>query len=511
MTKKLTDQKVLADCGFLFGIEILSTIPYLFGLGFYTDDWSYQNILVRYSGSAIGTMFLEMIRSDANFIIRPVQLTYLVLSFKAFGRHTTPYHLFNSTVLGLVTVFLYLALMELCSERRLALVIALVFGLLPHYSTDRFFYTQGAVLSMAFAMIGLYALLKSGRASEQHSGSWVALGVFMLVLSILSYEVVLGLIVASLAAIAWCGYRDVRASRSHSLAMLGGVAIAAATLLTVGLLKTRVQSHISYHHHFFSHLGALTWHAIVEAVQFNFWTYGLHMPAVLATLYRRSAFTLPAFGLAVVITFLVAAYLWESKEPLEISPWRRSLWLIVLGFVLFGLGFVLFFASIRTNFSTAGLANRVEIASALGASCTLFAMAELACSVLNSQKMRIRIFAFTIGLICGINSLLVSGIAFFWVEAASEQSAILKSVVTHVPSLPHGSVLLLDGFCRYSGPGIVFETDWDATGAIQLALRDYSLASDVVSPNLRFLKDAVESNMYEQPEGHYSYGTDLFV
>ena len=105
----------------------------------------------------------------------------------------------------------------------------------------------------------------------------------------------------------------------------------------------------------------------------------------------------------------------------------------------------------------------------------------------------------------------MNGIAFFWVDAASQQSAILKSVVANVRSLPHGSVLLLDGFCRYSGPGVVFETDWDATGAIQLALRDYSLVSDVVSPNLHFEQGAVETTMYGEAERHYPYGNQLFV
>ena len=45
--------------------------------------------------------------------------------------------------LGLVTVFLYVALRELQTERRLAFVIVLIFGLLPHYSTDRFFTPRG--------------------------------------------------------------------------------------------------------------------------------------------------------------------------------------------------------------------------------------------------------------------------------------------------------------------------------------------------------------------------------
>ena len=77
--------------------------------------------------------------------------------------------------------------------------------------------------------------------------------------------------------------------------------------------------------------------------------------------------------------------------------------------------------------------------------------------------------------------------------------------------LPHGSVVLLDGFCRYSGPGVVFETDWDATGAIQLTLRDYSLLSDVVSPNLHFEQGAAETMMYGDVEGRYPYSNQLFV
>lgn len=511
MMKKLSDRPTLSDSAFLVGIEFISTMPYLFGLGFYTDDWSYQGTLAHYSGDDIGTMIREMIRSDPHFIIRPVQLAYLVLSFKVFGQNATLYHVFNSTVLGLATALLYLALRELQAERWVAFVIALIFALLPHYSTDRFFYTQGAVLSMAFAMLGLYALLRSGRALEQHSGNWVALAVSALLLSILSHEVFLGLIVASLGVIAWCRYRDVRASAPHALAKLGGVAIVTAVLFTVGLLKTRIQSQIIYHHHFFTHLLAYTWHAIVQAVLFNFWTYGLHMPGVLAALYRQSALTLPAFGSAGVIAGFVAAYLWKGMKMSAIPTRRTCLRLIVLGFVLFGLGYALFFPSIRVNFSTAGLDNRVEIASTLGASCTLVAMLGLACSLLKSNLARTRTFSLAVGLICGINSLAVSGIAFFWVDAASQQSAILKSAVSHVRSLPHGSVLLLDGFCQYLGPGIVFETDWDATGAIQREFHDPSISSDVVSQDMRFYGSYVETRYFGELERRYAYGNDLFV
>ena len=56
------------------------------------------------------------------------------------------------------------------------------------------------------------------------------------------------------------------------------------------------------------------WHAIVQAVLFNFWTYGLQMPAVLTALDRQSALTIPAFGSASVIALLVACLSMEGHE-----------------------------------------------------------------------------------------------------------------------------------------------------------------------------------------------------
>jgi hypothetical protein len=107
--------------------------------------------------------------------------------------------------------------------------------------------------------------------------------------------------------------------------------------------------------------------------------------------------------------------------------------------------------------------------------------------------------------------LVVSGIAFFWADASAQQAAILRSVATNVRSLPHESVLLLDGFCRYSGPGVIFETDGDASGAIRLTSGDFSLSGDVVSPNLHFADNGVETTMYGEEENQYAYGNHLFV
>jgi hypothetical protein len=293
---------------------------------------------------------------------------------------------------------------------------------------------------------------------------------------------------------------------------MGGIACTAAVLLLVMLAKFRRQRNVTYHGRFFTHIWGMVWHSVVQAFQFNLWTYFLHMPAVLASLYRHSALSFAAVATAAVLFCFVTAYLWWMMKPSEFPTRRTCMWLIAAGFGVFALGYCLFLSNIYTDFSSIGMSNRVEIGSAPGAACVLVGIAGLLCSALRSDVARAHMFSFAMGIICGVNCLVVNGITSFWADAASQQTEILRSVAVNVRSLPQGSVLLLDGFCRYSGPGIVFEEVFDATGAIQLTLGDFSLVSDVISPAMRFGETAVETSPDgQQFSDHYHYGDRLFV
>lgn len=502
-----------ADCLVLFAVVLVSALPYLFRLGFYADDWDYYGVVARYSGDGLFALVRWMIGADNHLLLRPVQLTFLVLGLKAFGLNAIPYILIISSLLGIATFLLYLTLREIQIERFVALAIAVTYGMLPHYSTDRFWVTANyAAFCMVFALLGIYALLISIRPGVKHPLRWVLLAAAAIVLSVLSYEVALGFVVASLAVIGWYVFtHGNRSSQRTSWLRLGYVAAPAAILMLVVIVKGRLETLLVYHHHLFKHFGALVWHALAQAVLFNFWTYGIHMPFLLVSLHRDSALSAPAFCTAAGIVSIVTAYLWRHMESAAIPDWRLCLWLILASFVLFGLGFVFYFPDLNSDFSGMGLESRSVIASALGAACALIAAVGLGCGLLKNTTIRIRAFSVTIGMVCGANILATYGIIHTWEDAAREQSLILNSVSAHVHSLPHGSVLLLDGFCPNLRYALVFYINSDTTGALYSVLKDRSLQGDVISRDAHFQADGVDMTLDGEPEGHYPYGDHLFV
>jgi hypothetical protein len=228
-------------------------------------------------------------------------------------------------------------------------------------------------------------------------------------------------------------------------------------------------------------------------------------------LYRHSAISGAAEIAAAIIACSVAAYLWRFMTPSGILTRTAALWLIVLGFVVFYLGFGLFFPNIGWDFSTAGSGNRVAIASAIGAACVLVGIVGLICSAIPGGLKQVRVFSIAMGLACGANCLVVSGIGSYWVDAGAQVKGIVNSLKEDVPTLPQGSTLLLDGFCRNRGPALLLVSDWDATGAVRIALADDSLTGDVVSDDATFGVTAVDTMMDGHPEGHYPYSDHLFV
>jgi hypothetical protein len=183
--------------------------------------------------------------------------------------------------------------------------------------------------------------------------------------------------------------------------------------------------------------------------------------------------------------------------------------LFAAGFVVFVLDYVPFFA-LKSNFSTDGVSNRVTIAAAIGAACVLTGGTMLLIRAVVPTKLQSLSFCGAIAAICGLNYVCIASFAECWAKAYIQQREIVLEVRKNV-NLPPGSTLLLDGFCRYVGPAPVFETWWDAGGALRIAYANDALKADVVSPNLEISDDAIRTTFYEKVEGRYVYGERFWL
>src|SRR4029453_2598788 len=109
----------------------------------------------------------------------------------------------NTTILFLGVSVFYFALLALTGRRLMSLATAAIYGVLPHYTTDRFWYANFcANLSMVFYFLSLYWDVKFLRFQGSRMWQWKTAASLSLVTSSLSYEVFMPLFLVNPVLIA---------------------------------------------------------------------------------------------------------------------------------------------------------------------------------------------------------------------------------------------------------------------------------------------------------------------
>ena len=180
------------------------------------------------------------------------------------------------------------------------------------------------------------------------------------------------------------------------------------------------------------------------------------------------------------------------------------------GILVFGLGYAIFLTNYNVQFTPAGIANRSAIAAALGAAMCIVGCIGGLVTPLSARRLRRVAFAVLVALFASSGFLIVNVIAERWIAAYDTEERVLTRIRQRFPTLPPHSTLLLDGICPYAGPAIVFESNWDLAGALQVFYHDATLVADVVTPRLTVGDDAVTTTIYQQ-RTKYRFGPGLFV
>lgn len=504
----------IQDCLFLSLVVLLSLILYVRGLGFYSDDWGYLGYL-RTSEDQSPIGLFHVLSGSANIRSRPVQALYQAGLYWLFGLHPLGYHLVNSGVLLAGVVLFYLVLRELNQGRVLTLTVPLVYGLLPHYSTDRFWYSAFMVsLSMALYFLSLYADLRMLRTRGIHIWSWKLLSILSLLGSTLSYDVFLPLFLLN-PLLLWYRARQLYGSTPRKQLIQANWAVLFGSnlfiLMLVVVFKALTASRLSR----LEPISHSVWFAklIAKALIVSYGDYGLGLPSVTLKLLRNYP-NWAVIALGGILSLLIFGYVYlavnQSKD--DVTDRFSLIKLVGWGLVVFGLGYAIFLTNRNALITPTGINNRINLASAVGVALSLVGGIGWTSTFVPSNQLRKRCFCILIALLCTSGFVINNTLASFWIDSYRQQQEILTDIRQRFPTLPAETALILDGVCPYAGPAVVFESSWDLAGALILFYRDRSLHADVVTPNLKIEEHGLATIMYSGANyTHHPYSQKLFV
>jgi hypothetical protein len=500
-----TSARVAPDAIFVAIIALATTSLYIRGLGFYSDDWAFWAAAEARSEGGLVTAML-----DVGMRTRPVQAVYTATLYGLFGLNPVGYHVVNASVLAAISSLLYLWLRRIGVSRLVAIAIPIVYVSLPHFSTARFwiaaFQANAAVLFLAGCF---YADARWIQEPRSRRWSWKMLAVGAVVISALAYEMTAALLVLS-PFLAWFATKYLRPTqgRVSGTEFLAGAALNALALVAAVAFKASTTARTGTLEH-------LHWwlpYAAREAVSVHFGTYGIGLPMTVLQALRYH-FDGAALLLSLLVGAAAAAYLHRAQRESGpgLPPRRTWAWLAAVGLGLFAAGYAAVLMTMEIGFHATGINNRTAGAAAVGTAVTLVAVSGWLCTWLPSDRARRLGTIMAFALITAAGTLVTNVIASHWRTATGEQERVIRSLLGALPAPSSGATILLDGFCPYAGPGVVFETKWDVSGMLRLYYGDNSLQGDVLSRSSRATEEGLRTILYDDVINVYPYGDKLFV
>ena len=511
-------KSVIQDCLFLSLIVLLSLILYIWGLGFYFDDYAFLKQFITSNNQSVLGLSQALYSGEVNTRMRPVGILFLAGQYWLFGPYPFAYHLVRAAVLLSSIVLSYLVLREMGQLRLVTLTVPLVYALLPHYSSDRFVFVNFPhAWSIALYFLSLYSDLRALRNRLAYLWRWKLLSSLSLLGSGLTYEVALPLFLLN-PLLVWYQAQQLygrvagrqMVCRNGGLLLwsnflLLGLVVAFKGLIMISLinqssLMVGIRHKSSHLHHFVD--------LVIGAIGVNYVTYGLGLPYVV----WRALHIFPDWTIiitSVLVGMIIFGYLSYVANQTEITMPSKANWraCIAVGLVVFGLGYAIFLTTDRIVFNSANIENRVAIAASMGVALSFVGALGWVSTMFSSNMFWKRAFCLLVTLLCMSGFLINNTVAAFWVSAYRQQQAILADIRGRIPTWPAGNTLILDGVCLEIGPAIVFKSHYDLAGALLIAYRDptlradHGLFADVVSPNLQIEEKgiSVRGQLY-----HYS-------
>jgi hypothetical protein len=494
------------DCLVLAALVLLSAAPYVRALGLYSDDWAFLAAL-HGAGGSYGELVASLM--PHGLATRPVQAFVLAGLYALFGTEPLGWHVVNAFVLATSVVLFYLSLRALGVSRLAAAVAPLLFGLLPHYSTDRFWIASfQANVGVLLYFVSLYADLRFVTGRGRSAWLWKALGTVALVGSVLAYEVTGPLLVLNVAVLWYAagarpGAGWTRHVTSKTLTVASNILFLALAIAYKMTTTVRADVAGGYRYRLLR--------IVQEAVPVHFGELGLALPLKVGRALRDYP-DAAVLGVSAAVGLAASAYVLRLTRSGALVTGRPT-WPVVigLGLVVFAVGNGLTLMTWEIGFHSTGPNNRTAIGAAIGVAIVFAGVIGWISTRLSADRLQRAAFVSLVGLLAGSCTLLTNTVAGFWVRSVEQQEDVIQSIRQRFPTLPPGSALLLDGLCPFHGPAPVFATGWDVTGMLHLTYGDLTLKGDVVKPNTEATPAGLRTMLFDDVINVYPYDDDLIV
>jgi hypothetical protein len=506
-------RNAVADCGFLSLVTIASIVLYVRELGFYYDDYSLLGRMHLSEDQSILGVY-ESVRPALGQ--RPIAAGIFALLYWLFGTEPLGYHVVNSGLLIVVAVLLYLVLRELRLPRLIAVALPLVYIMLPHYATERFWMDLAGVnLSTGLYLLSLYASLRAVRASAAALLAWILIAVLGVGVMMFTYELFAPLVFLNVALVWWAARTGERSSSRRAVLLTSGSLL--VTLLAAGVTKLIGVAEEGQNGYEVGFENGVVYHVaylVAGAVKVNLGTYFLAFPYVLWWIVRNE-FSVVNAAAAALIGLATFAFLWRigrsDRDFFRVE--RMSHALVAVGLVTFALGYAIFLTTDSVAFRSAGIDNRVNVGAAMGVATVLIGVIGWISARLTPGRDLLAFCAAT-AVVVAAGAFVIETLGSFWTRAAQRQDEIVTAVKQEAGMVPPSTTLILDGSCPEIGPAVVFADESDFRGALKVEFEDATIKADVASEALGATASGLmleTTHFGRRSRRSYPYGRGLIV
>ena len=494
------------DIIFLVGIVIAVQGYFVRNLGFYSDDWWILSTLASAKTHSIFEILHSAFGSKA-FIVRPVQGLELSVLYWLFGTNPLGYHIVNALTLASGIALFYLTLSQLKVQRTIAVGVPLIYALLPHYSTTRFWIASfTANISIVFFLLNLYAGLRclSVKNGSVQKRRWLLVSLFSVLASVMAYEVVLPLFFVNFSVFLFKLKKQKALYIAKHKFNIHALLISNILLLIGGIAYKFILSERTggFNGQYINHVVRVIRYSVTN----DYWTYGVKIPIVLWKIIKsyyssRLFFTATALFLTVFIYLIrIEAFFYEHFDWLK---------LILVGVVFYFGGYAAFLITTNFQVSAAGISNRITIAAAIGVAVCFVGGGGFLCCFINVERIRNVVFSFLLAGFGFCGYIINCTISHFYIDSYVQELAVLKSIYLDIPNISNNNTIILDGVCPYVGPVPVFDCSWDLSGALALHYKK-TIKADVRTRRLSYNLKGIVTYVYGM-KSFYPYNKDLFV